>query len=641
MVQSCGQMFPQLDHALRSLEEALNASGTPPPRRDPPTVVLVGARGVGKTSLMQSLAGRYFLPPGIPTLRPLQVSLQGGVTESVGLETPHGMRRLADMAEATAALTAEMRRASTAPVRLHVARPGASVVTLVELPLGAEDALGSYVGGGNSVFLAVTSAVAGESDDDAVAAAVSKADPRGVRTLGVVTKLDLVADDGPLPTPRFRRGCVGVVCGGVEDAKAEMWFSRRRGATPWPVGAANLRRAVEKELAARVRDRLRQLEDVLRGRLLAAEAEASFLRPDAGYGLLFRLVGRLRAAFHGEVEGGPGIEGRLSCGANIADIFHKRLAAEVAEVATVADPEVALREATLALRNARGVRTGVFASDRALDALVRNRLRGLRTPLSRCVTAVGVELVEAAVRSGVAAADGYPALRQEATRVIAAEVRRLEVECGAELLRYVEREISYTNTRHEDLGVAGRLGALRRGRLRGGWFVLTSEALSCYKDAAETDVRRRVGLDEVALCDAGRRVDVTLVLPDGRRMIMECVDEKDADAWRAALRAAGVPREGVATSPALRQAAVLAELAAAYVGVVAKTAKDQAPKIVVHSLVDAVRSFVDADLLAALCDVDARHSLTEECPQRAAAREGVRGRCVALRRAVDALRLPV
>lgn len=217
---------------------------------DLPMFVVVGAQSSGKSSVLDNVIGRSFLPRGSGTVtrRPLVLMMQctrDCADEYAEFSHLKGQRFTTD-----AQITAAIERAtedecgprgfSSKPIHLHYYSPNVPDLTLVDLPgvikAAARDMdptdpqtirsmVMEFATKPNSILLAVTPAVADLVTSDAIQLA-REVDPNGQRTLGVLTKLDLMdegtdcaaalAGDDPR-APKLRLGYVGVVNRGQKD----------------------------------------------------------------------------------------------------------------------------------------------------------------------------------------------------------------------------------------------------------------------------------------------------------------------------------------------------------------------------------------------------------------------------------------
>jgi replication fork clamp-binding protein CrfC len=267
---------------------------------------------------------RDFLPrgSGIVTRRPLILQLMYGVTEWAEFLHCKG-RKFVDFAEVrkeiedeTDRVTGSNKGISNIPINLRVYSPHVLNLTLIDLPgltkvpIGDQPAdienqiksmINQFIKKETCLILAVTPANTDLANSDALKLA-KEVDPQGARTIGVITKLDLM-DEGTdardilenklLP---LRRGYIGVVNRSQKDIEgrkditvamaAERKFflshqSYRHMAEK--MGTPYLQKTLNQQLTNHIRDTLPSLRDRLQKQLLTLEKDVDqfkHFRPD-------------------------------------------------------------------------------------------------------------------------------------------------------------------------------------------------------------------------------------------------------------------------------------------------------------------------------------------------------------------------
>ncbi|KAF7843029.1 dynamin-related protein 3A-like [Senna tora] len=188
---------------------------------DLPQVAVVGSQSSGKSSVLEALVGRDFLPRGndICTRRPLVLQLvqtkrkPDGTAEEYGEFLHLNGKRFYDFSEIRREIQAETEReaggnkgVSDKQIRLKIFSPNVLDITLVDLPGITKVPVGdqpsdienrirtmimSYIKAPTCLILAVTPANSDLANSDALQMA-GIADPDGNRTIGVITKLDIM-----------------------------------------------------------------------------------------------------------------------------------------------------------------------------------------------------------------------------------------------------------------------------------------------------------------------------------------------------------------------------------------------------------------------------------------------------------------
>lgn len=182
-----------------------------------PSVAVVGGQSSGKSSVLESIVGRDFLPrgSGIVTRRPLVLQLHKMESETQEyaefLHLPR--RKFTDFAlvrqeiqDETDRVTGKTKQISPIPIHLSIYSPNVVNLTLIDLPgltkvavegqpesivQDIEAMVRSYVEKPNSIILAISPANQDIATSDAIKLA-REVDPTGERTFGVLTKLDLM-----------------------------------------------------------------------------------------------------------------------------------------------------------------------------------------------------------------------------------------------------------------------------------------------------------------------------------------------------------------------------------------------------------------------------------------------------------------
>lgn len=180
---------------------------------------LFNSQSSGKSSVLEAVVGRDFLPrgTGIVTRRPLilqLVHLQDPNAAEYGEFLHNGRQKMTSFdairaeieVETGRYLKAKGRAVSPDPIQLTVFSPNVPNLTLVDMPgltkipidgqpksivKELEDMARTYVKGDNAIILAVTPANADLATSDALHLA-REVDPTGDRTIGVLTKLDIM-----------------------------------------------------------------------------------------------------------------------------------------------------------------------------------------------------------------------------------------------------------------------------------------------------------------------------------------------------------------------------------------------------------------------------------------------------------------
>ncbi|KAJ1630952.1 P-loop containing nucleoside triphosphate hydrolase protein [Pavlovales sp. CCMP2436] len=509
--QLLGRVQPLLDAVHRLHAAGIEETGISLPR-----IVVVGEQSSGKSSLLEALIGYDILPTGSGTVtrRPLYLRLvstqtgsrdgspasdaSGGSRGSMAAEAEprarvgenaSALQPVASLAELKATILAMTNAVagvnagiSPAPLYVELAGPRCPELTLVDLPGLVKNPLpGSdqpadieartlelvqlYGASPMSILIAVVPATIDPATSDAIRAC-RRLDPTGERTLGVLTKLDLLDGSGNsaadvLATNPFRFG-LGVVgtrnrsaadmVGGVTVAAArareDAYFETHSEYSQLPrdqLGAGALATRLGQTLAARVAaavpaiwraldERSAELNDALAqlaspgrpspdarrrptdesGGIDGAAARAAVSERVAAFAAHFNdaLLGRACTAL--SLRRQPPARSDVGL-ATVLRAFHalgERVNCDHRIGDALADDEI---EQTLA--GSHGASVPGFDSFDAFQALVMRQHALLRAPALRCVEEVSEHLRGTLVAQALAAAgaQAYPGLAEALT----------------------------------------------------------------------------------------------------------------------------------------------------------------------------------------------------------------------------------
>ncbi|XP_062388892.1 dynamin-3 isoform X2 [Sardina pilchardus] len=562
-------LINQLQDAFSSIGQSCNL--------DLPQIAVVGGQSAGKSSVLENFVGRDFLPrgSGIVTRRPLVLQLVNNKAEYAEFLHCKG-KKFVDFEEVRSEIEAETDRItgsnkgiSPIPINLKVFSPNVLNLTLIDLPgmtkvavgdqpvdieFQIRDMLMQFITKESCLILAVTPANQDLANSDALKIA-KEVDPQGLRTIGVITKLDLM-DEGTdardilenklLP---LRRGYIGVVnrsqkdIDGRKDIKVAL-AAERKFFLSHPsyrhmaerMGTPHLQKTLNQQLTNHIRDTLPGLRSKLQSQLLSLEKEVEEFKnyrpddPTRKTKALLQMVQQFGVDFEKRIEGsGDQVDTKeLSGGAKINRIFHERFPFELVKI--VFDEKELRKEISHAIKNVHGVRTGLFTPDLAFEAIVKKQIVKVKEPCIKCIDLVIQELINT-VRDCTSKLSSYPRLREETERIVTTHVRDRESKTKDQVLLLIDIELSYINTNHEDfIGFAnaqqrnthankkraipnqGEILVIRKGWLtinisimKGGskeyWFVLTAESFSWYKDEEEKEKKYMLPLDNLKIRD--------------------------------------------------------------------------------------------------------------------------------------------
>eukprot|EP00978_Attheya_sp_CCMP212_P001582 scaffold3243_cov47-Attheya_sp.AAC.5 len=526
---------------------------------DLPQIVVVGGQSSGKSSVLEGIVGRSFLPrgTGICTRRPLILQLYNTATpppcddsgefqdssfETEEKKDPYEFRELTDgetrsldeieewgefmhiqgrkffsfkeireeIERDTERVVGNNKGIHRTPIYLKIFSPLVLPLTLVDLPGFAKVAVGDqpedieeqirdmcleYISNPNAIILAVTGANTDLANSDALQIA-RQVDPEGERTVGVLTKLDLM-DPGTDASEMLqnnliplRRGYVGVVNRGQKDVASDLSirdglrredsffkthpvYGRDRTLTS-KCGTSNLARNLNTILMHHIRECLPELKNRITNLTTDVQNELSALgTPTEGTsraalgGSLLALLSKFTAGFaslidgRGNPNGGVPMNGgagaphnmmsdmnELYGGARISYIFNDIFSSSLMSVGPfdgLSDDEI-----RTTICNANGTRPALFVPEISFDILVRRQISRLEQPGIQCVDLVYQELQRIASQCEPGEFMRFPAMRERLVDVVNDLLKRCVGPTQMMVSNLVKIELAYINTSHPD-----------------------------------------------------------------------------------------------------------------------------------------------------------------------------------------------
>ncbi|TXG62455.1 hypothetical protein EZV62_009449 [Acer yangbiense] len=452
-----------------------------------PTVAVVGGQSSGKSSVLESIVGRDFLPrgSGIVTRRPLVLQLHktedGSQEYAEFLHLPR--RKFTDFAQVrkeisdeTDRVTGKTKQISPIPIHLSIYSPNVVNLTLIDLPgltkvavegqaetivQDIENMVRSYVEKPNSIILAISPANQDIATSDAIKLA-REVDPTGERTFGVLTKLDLM-DKGTNALDvlegrsyRLQHPWVGIVNRSQADINrnVDMIVARRKereyfatspdyGHLAGKMGSEYLAKLLSKHLESVIRARIPSITSLINKSVEELESEMDHLgRPiavDAGAQLylILELCRAFDRIFKEHLDGGrPG-------GDRIYGVFDNQLPAALRKLPF--DRHLSIQNVRKVVSEADGYQPHLIAPEQGYRRLIEGSLNFFRGPAEASVDAVHFVLKEL-VRKSLGETQElkrFPTLQAEIAAAANASLERFRDESKKSVLRLVDMESSY------------------------------------------------------------------------------------------------------------------------------------------------------------------------------------------------------
>ncbi|KAE9617940.1 hypothetical protein Lal_00037912 [Lupinus albus] len=452
-----------------------------------PSVAVVGGQSSGKSSVLESIVGRDFLPrgSGIVTRRPLVLQLhkiESGAEEYA--EFLHLPRRKftdfslvrTEIQDETDRITGKTKQISPIPIHLSIYSPNVVNLTLIDLPgltkvavegqpenivQEIETMVRSFVEKPNCIILAISPANQDIATSDAIKIS-REVDPAGERTFGVLTKLDLM-DKGTNALEvlegrsyRLQHPWVGIVNRSQADINKniDMIVARHKereyfasspdyGHLANKMGSEYLAKLLSQHLESVIRARIPSITSLINKSVEELESEMEHLgRPialDAG-AQLYTILGLCRAferIFKEHLDGGR------AGGDRIYNVFDNQLPAALRKLPF--ERHLSLQNVKKVVSEADGYQPHLIAPEQGYRRLIEGSLNYFRGPAEASVDAVHFVLKEL-VRKSIAETQElkrFPTFQALLATASNEALERFREEGKTTTLRLVDMESSY------------------------------------------------------------------------------------------------------------------------------------------------------------------------------------------------------
>ncbi|KAK5093277.1 vacuolar protein sorting-associated protein 1 [Exophiala xenobiotica] len=511
---------PQLISLVNKLQDVFATVGVQNPI-DLPQIVVVGSQSSGKSSVLENIVGRDFLPrgSGIVTRRPLVLQLinrpapaklqTNGVDEKELANNNDAQANIDEWGEflhipgqkffdfgkirdeivkETEAKAGRNVGISPAPINLRIYSPNVLTLTLVDLPgltkvpVGDQprdierqikDMVLKQIQKPNAIILAVTAANVDLANSDGLKLA-REVDPEGQRTIGVLTKIDLMdtgTDVVDILAGRIiplRLGYVPVVNRGQRDIenkkridlalKNEKEFfenhpSYRNKASY--CGTPYLARKLNLILMMHIKQTLPDIKTRISNSLIKYQQELEQLGAGDLLGnsanivlnIITEFSNEYRTVLDGQSQELSSVE--LSGGARISFVFHELYSNGIKAI----DPFEQVKDIDIRtiLYNSSGSSPALFVGTTAFELIVKQQIKRLEDPSLKCVSLVFDELVRILTQLLTKPLfRRYPQLKEKFHAVVIAFFRRTLDPTNKLVKDLVAMEATYINTGHPD-----------------------------------------------------------------------------------------------------------------------------------------------------------------------------------------------
>ncbi|KAF9265761.1 hypothetical protein L218DRAFT_942596 [Marasmius fiardii PR-910] len=506
---------------VNKLQDVFSAVGSSSAQIDLPQICVIGSQSSGKSSVLENIVGRDFLPrgTGIVTRRPLVLQLihrpatsapqqkeqNGNAVPTSGdpsanpdewgefLHLPgqkfHDFNKIREeIVRDTDAKTGRNAGISPQPINLRIYSPKVLTLTLVDLPgqtrvpVGDQpkdiekqirDMLLKYISKPACIILAVSPANVDLANSDGLKLA-REVDPEGNRTIGVLTKIDLMdagTDVVDILAGRIiplRMGYVPVVNRGQRDIDSAKSIQKALDAErdffenhPSYKGKAQycgtpfLTRKLNMILMHHIRATLPDIKARITQQLQKYNAELQSLggvMADNNANVVLSVITEFTNEFRTVIDGNTNdlSLNELSGGARISFVYHELFNNGVKSI----DPFDQVKDGDIRtlLYNSSGSTPALFVGTAAFDAIVKQQIKRLDEPGQRCCQLVYDELIRilGQLLGKIQAFKRYPALKDRFNSVVVTFFKNAMIPTTKLVADMVAAQACYVNTTHPD-----------------------------------------------------------------------------------------------------------------------------------------------------------------------------------------------
>lgn len=472
----------------------------------------MGSQSSGKSSVLENIVGRDFLPrgTGIVTRRPLVLQLTNRRASSTKQEGDNKDGTNPDewgeflhlpgkkffnfdeirkeIVKETDNVAGTNTGISPVPINLRIFSPHVLTLTLVDLPgltkvpVGDQprdierlirDMLLKFISKPNAIILSVTAANTDLANSDGLKLA-REVDPEGSRTIGVLTKIDLMdpgTDVVDILAGRvipLRYGYVPVINRGQKDIDSHRkikdaiegeraFFENHPSyrAKAQYCGTPFLARKLNMILLHHIKTTLPDIKGRIHTTLAKYQAELLQLGGGDLLGspsnIVLNLITELSNEYRTILDGNSQdlSTSELSGGARISFVFHELYSNGVGAI----DPFDQVKDVDIRtiLYNSSGSSPALFVGTEAFEVIVKQQIKRFEEPSLKCVSLVYDELVR--ILNHILQKPiykRYPNLKEQLSETVVALLRARLTPTNALVSDIISMESSYVNTAHPD-----------------------------------------------------------------------------------------------------------------------------------------------------------------------------------------------
>lgn len=640
---------------------------------DLPQIVVVGSQSSGKSSVLEAIVGKDFLPrgSGIVTRRPLVLQLahtKGGKEYGEFLHAPGkkftNFNEIREEIERdTERISGSNKGVSDNPINLKIYSPNVVNLTLVDLPGLTKVPVGDqpkniaeqirkmvldYIKKPNAVILAVSPANSDLATSDALRIG-SEVDPEGKRTIGVLTKLDLM-DKGTncldvLQGKAYplRLGFIGVVNRSQQDiiqnkpvsearAQEEQFFKTH------PIyrqvanrcGVNFLSKTLNKILMNHIKECLPELRTKVNTTLTSTRQELAALGDErittSKGALLLHIINTFVHCYNDTIDGrlsDASATEELYGGARINyifnDIFGKYLDG-IDDLGGLGDDEI-----QITMTNATGPKASLFIPEESFEQLARRQVRILEEPSFRCVDLVYDELQRIVNCIELMELKRFDTLKDKITDVVNSLLRECKSPAKDMIKNLLLVEVAYINTNHPDfIGGGDAIAIMLQSRAQeqihsgNGERDIPPEFRDQYRNQLEQEKQKKEREDAARIAREKVAAEKKAQEKKTAGGLFSLFSKQKKDSEHVSPTLEPVPSVVIPKTAKERsanedfQTQLIETLLKSYFNIVRKNVRDRVPKSIMHFLVNKSKEEIQNTLVKELYKEDLFETLLSE-----------------------------
>mmetsp|Transcript_71963 Transcript_71963/g.203998 ORF Transcript_71963/g.203998 Transcript_71963/m.203998 type:complete len:689 (+) Transcript_71963:374-2440(+) len=471
-------------------------------------IAVVGSQSAGKSSVLENIVGRSFLPRGngIVTRCPCEIRMHATESEEYGMfkGSNEPDRKYFDFNDIRLKIESETDRLAgkkgltVDAILLDIYSPNVLDLTLVDLP-GAvrtvaegqdldtpakiQQMILRYIAQPNCIILAVSAANNDLAVSDAIALS-QQVDPKGERTIGVLTKLDLM-DEGTNArriitgeddsAPKLKLGYIGVVNRSQKDIidhrsitdareKEAQYFASEPAYRSLfaRMGTQHLVTRCSEQLVQAIQRELPTISKKLNALIHQKKQELRALpdtQPATLRSMMTEVIHAFIEEFNGLIDGlkkSAGFEdtSELVGGARIEALFSSVFRQEIFDLYVFSGGDASMAEDNIRIlmKNTKGLGGGLFMDNAALDKMIANQIERFRDPSIKCARMVFEEMskLQSKAIDQVAVLGAFPKARLAIIEVVTRVLSGQHEKTVDHLNTFVEMNCHRINYDHPD-----------------------------------------------------------------------------------------------------------------------------------------------------------------------------------------------